>query len=191
MPLTRSMPSSLHEPEAANHYHTCSAADPAPTGPEHQVADGETNEDGTLSQLETEERQGRTMMWPPTLAAYGPRFRAFEDDDMFKWRILSHEFGLRWQSTPLEDRPALVETEPALVSPGWDALVAAWVDHHCYHDGIDPPDWVFKPSRIYRDGFWTPIPAEFEGLIAAAMVHSPAAFLARGVWVEERDLKVV
>ena len=143
-----------------------------------------------LSQLEIEEQQGRTAVWPPTLASYGPLFREFAEDDMFKWRLLSHEFGLRWQSTPIEDRPALVETEPAPISPGWDALVAAWVDYHCYHDGIEPPDWVFKPTRVYH-GFWTYIPSDMPGLITAAMVHSPSAFLARGVWVEERDLKVV
>jgi len=154
---------------------------------ERLVDEGERR---ALAQLEIEERQGRKMTWPPTLAAYGPLFREFKHDDVFKWRLLAHEFGLRWQSTPLEHRRALVETEPAPISPGWDALVAAWVDHHCYHDGTQPPDWVFKPSRIYQ-GFWTYIPSQFEGLIIAAMVHSPAAFLARGVWVEERDLKVV
>ena len=91
---------------------------------------------------------------------------------------------------PVGRQACLVETEPAPISPGWDALVAAWVDYHCYHDGIQPPDWVYDPSRIYR-GFWTYIPCEMKGLIIAAMVHSPAAFLARGVWVEERDLMVV
>ena len=131
------------------------------------------------------------MIWPATLAGYGPRFRQFADDHMFKLRVLCSEFGLRWQSTPVEDRYALVETEPALLSPGWDALVAAWVDYHCYHDGITPPDWVFHPTRIHRDGFWTPIPDEYNRFIILAMVHSPAAFLARGVWLEERELKVV
>lgn len=143
-----------------------------------------------LSQLEIEENQGRDMTWPPTLAAYGPLFREFADDDVFKWRLLAHEFGLRWQGTPLEDKPALVETEPAPISSGWDALVAAWVDYHCYHNGIQPPEWVYDPSRVYR-GFWTYFPFQMEGLVIAAMVHSPAAFLARGVWVEERDLMVV
>lgn len=157
---------------------------------EARVADVEADREGHLSQLDIDERQGRAAVWPPTLAAYGPLFRAFADDDMFKWRLLSHEFGLRWQSTPLENRLALVETEPAPISPGWDALVAAWVDYHCYHDGIDPPDWVFKPTRVYH-GFWTYIPSDLPGLITAAMVHSPAPFLSRGVWVEERDLKVV
>ena len=46
------------------------------------------------------------MMWPPTLAGYGPLFRKYADDDVFKWRLLAHEFGLRWQDTPLEDKPA-------------------------------------------------------------------------------------
>lgn len=168
--------------------------DPAPgvavIDQDRLVAETPTEEGRILSQLEIEENQGRKMMWPPTLAAYGPLFREFQDDDVFKWRLLSHEFGLRWQHTPLEEKPALVETEPAPISPGWDALVAAWVDYHCYHDGIQPPGWVYKPSRIYR-GFWTFVPCWLKEHVIAAMVHSPAAFLARGVWVEERNLMVV
>lgn len=154
------------------------------------AAETPTKKERIFSQLEIEEDQGRKMMWPPTLAAYGPLFREFEDDDVFKWRLHSHEFGLRWQHTPLEEKPALVKTEPAPISPGWDALVTAWVDYHWYHDGIQPPDWVYKTSRVYR-GYWTYIPGEWKGFIIASMVHSSTAFLARGVWVEERDLMVV
>lgn len=157
---------------------------------ETRATGADADREGHSPQLEAEEGQGRDMMWPPTLAGYGPRFRECGDDDLFRWRRLSHEFGLRWQHTPLEEKPALVETEPAPLSPGWDALVAAWVDYHCWHDGIRPPDWVYKPDRIYQ-GIWTYIPSRMKEHVIAAMVHSPAAFLARGVWVNERDLMVV
>lgn len=168
------------------------------TTPEHAAAILERDtpvaatrlDEQSRSRLEAEEDLGKGTLWPPTLAAYGPLFREYRDDDLFKWRLLTHEFGLRWQHTPLEDKLALVATEPAPISPGWDALVAAWVDYHCYHNNLTAPEWVFKPSRIYN-GFWSYIPCKMKDHIIEAMVHSPAAFLARGVWVAERDLLVV
>lgn len=161
----------------------------APAAAAHD--DASERSDRPLTRLEEEERAGAKMLWPPTLAGYGPRFRQVADDHIFLLRILCSEFGLRWQSTPLEDRLALVETEPALLHRGWDAFLAAWVDYHCYHDGIDPPEWVYHRTRVHHPGFWTPIPDDCDVFIILAMVHSPAAFLARGVWIEERELKVV
>ncbi len=53
---------------------------------------------GYYMNLKAEERMGDPMM-PPTLAAYGPLFRDYQDDDVFKFRLLAHEFGLLWEST--------------------------------------------------------------------------------------------
>ena len=128
-------------------------------------------------------------MFPATLAEYVPRLRE-ADDDTWRMRIVLHEFGLRWEDTPLEKRPDLVEAAPASISPPWDAFLAAYVEHRCYHDGLKAPDWVFAESR-YLVGFWFPFPSEWRGFRVEAMIHAPAAFEAHGTLIADRDLVVV
>ena len=128
-------------------------------------------------------------MIPLTLAEYVPRLRT-ADDDIWRMRILLHEFGLRWESTPLNERVDLVKAEPDLISPPWDAFLAAYVEHRCYHDGLSAPGWVFGENR-YLDVLWFPFPPEWKAFRVEAMVHAPAAFEAHGTLVAERDLVVV
>lgn len=104
-------------------------------------------------------------------------------------RIVLHEFGLVWNDTPLADRLGLVADEPASVEPRWDAFLAAYVEHRCLHDGITPPAWVFDGVR-YLDRFWFPGP-DLDFMHVEAIVHSPAAFEARRVFLPARELIVV
>ncbi len=55
-------------------------------------------------------------MIPTALADYVPRLQA-ANDDLWRMRIVCHEFGLRWEDTPLSQRAALVEVEPEPISP--------------------------------------------------------------------------
>lgn len=128
-------------------------------------------------------------MFPATLAEYVPRIREV-DDDIWRMRVVLHEFGLRWEDASREERLDLVEAEPGPISPPWDALLAAYVEHRCYHDGLKAPAWVFAESR-YLEGFWFPFPTEWSGFRVEAIVHAPAAFEAHGVLIAERDLLVV
>ena len=126
--------------------------------------------------------------WPATLAAYVPRLRAADDE--LRLRLLLHEFGLRWWDTPLEERLALVADEPAGIDTRWDAFLAAWVEHHCWHDRLQPPGWVFDPGRYLDGPPWFP-GGRFEFFRVEAVLHSPAAFEAHGVLLPLRELKVV
>ena len=128
-------------------------------------------------------------MIPATLAEYVPRLRE-ANDDIWRMRIVCHEFGLRWEDTPLHQRLELVEVEPEPISPPWDAFLAAYVEHRCSHDGLTTPAWVFAQRR-YLDGYWFPFPPEWTAFREEAMVHAPAAFEAHGTLIAERDLTVV
>lgn len=129
------------------------------------------------------------FMIPGSMAEYVPRLRE-AGNDIWRMRIVLHEFGLRWEDTPTCERLGLVEAEPEPISPPWDAFLAAYVEHRCYHDGLLAPAWVFAEGR-YLEGFWFPFPAEWKAFRLEARVHAPAAFEAHGTLVAERDLLVV
>ena len=110
-------------------------------------------------------------------------------DDAMRLRVVLHEFGLVWEDAPLADRLGLVADEPGPVDPRWDAFLAAYVEHRCLHDGITAPAWVFDGAR-YLDRFWFPGP-DLDFMHVEAIVHSPAAFEARRVFLPARELTVV
>ena len=122
-----------------------------------------------------------------TLASYGPWLR--DADDEWRLRIVLHDFGLVWQQTDKRERLSLVAEEPESIGAHWDAFLAAWVEHHCWHDELRAPDWVFGESR-YLASFWYP-ERDLAALRAEAIVHSPAAFEVHGVLLPERELTVV
>ena len=128
-------------------------------------------------------------MIPATLADYASRLTE-ADDDIWRMRIVCHEFGLRWEDTPLHQRLELVEAEPAPISPPWDAFVAAYVEYRCSRDGLTAPAWVFHQCR-YLDGHWFPFPQDWTAFRQEAVEHAPTAFKAHGTLIAERDLTVV
>jgi len=83
-----------------------------------------------------------------TLASCVPWLRKADDD--WRLRIVLHDFGLVWQQTPTAERLGLVHTEPASVDAPWDAFLAAYVEHDCWHDGVDTPEWVFAKRNCSR-----------------------------------------
>lgn len=121
------------------------------------------------------------------LADYVPWLRVSDDDH--RLRIVLHDFGLVWHDSPRDGRPGLVTDEPERFDQRWDALLAAYVEHRCWHDDLSAPDWVFHHSR-YLSGFWYPGRA-MASLRVEAVVHSPAAFEVHGVLLPERELMVV
>lgn len=87
------------------------------------------------------------------------------------------------------ERPMMVEREPATTGdPRWDALVAATVEHLCYHGGIDVPAWALAPQR-FLDRMWFVSP--YRSVHASAFVATPAAFANRGVFVHLDSLQSV
>ncbi|MCY3805653.1 MAG: hypothetical protein OXG55_15500 [bacterium] len=122
-----------------------------------------------------------------TLDRYVPALRRAGDN--LRLRIVLHDFGLVWQHADTEERRVLVATEPERFDTRWDAFLAAYTEHVCYHAGIPAPDWAFDPCRYLRD-FWHP-GEQFPSDRFWAVLTAPAAFEVHGIWLPERELQVV
>lgn len=106
-------------------------------------------------------------------------------DDSHRWRLVA-EFleEYRWERPAA--RPAMLEAEP----PGtgderWDVFLAALAEHLAARDGRGAPPWV--ESRTLRR-FWFPF--NTKAARVDALVHAPAAFRRRGVYVAAQELEV-
>lgn len=124
---------------------------------------------------------------PCSLAGYVPLLRKLDDE--WRLRTVLHEFGMIWLDTPLEERCELIDESPDHIDDHWDAFLAAYVEHLCWNDSVDPPEWVFDDDR-YLNSFWYPATTS-PTLRVEAVVHSPAAFEVRGVLMSDRELTVV
>lgn len=121
------------------------------------------------------------------LACYVPALRDYDDD--FRLRVILHDFGLVWQNASPTERIVLVAEEPELFDQRWDAFLGAYVEHLCYHAGLDAPDWVHDASRYLTRMWWPGDPFEFER--GSIILKTPAAFEVHGIWIDERELEVV
>lgn len=121
------------------------------------------------------------------LARYVPTLRVSDDD--FRLRIVLHDFGMVFQHASERERVFLVAEEPELFDPRWDAFLAAYTEHLCYHAGIPAPAWVFTAQR-HLSRFWFP-GKRFPRERAATILTTPAAFEVHGIWFPERELEVV
>jgi len=122
-----------------------------------------------------------------TLDRYVPLLKASDDD--FRLRIVLHDFGMVFEHAGSEDRRLLVAGEPELFDPRWDAFLAAYTEHLCYHAGIPTPDWVFAKERHLRS-FWY-AGRRFPRERAATILTTPAAFEAHGIWFPAWEMEVV
>jgi len=122
-----------------------------------------------------------------TIADYAVVLRALDDE--WRLRTLLHEFAMVWLDAPAGQRAELVADEPKHLDPQWDAFLAAYADHLCWHDGLPSPSWVFDRDR-YLNAFWYPATSS-PTLRVEAVVHAPAAFEVRGVLMSDRELLVV
>ena len=121
------------------------------------------------------------------LARYVPTLR--ESDDDFRLRLVLHDFGMVFQHADDRERTFLVSEEPDLFDSRWDAFLAAYVEHLCYHADIPAPSWVFAAER-HLARFWYP-GRRFPREKAATILTTPAAFEMHGIWFPERELEVV
>lgn len=118
---------------------------------------------------------------------YVPALR--REDDEWRLRLVLHDFGLVWEDTLIEQRPALVSREPESIDPRWDAFLAAYAEHRCIEDGIKPPPWTLQRRRHLRE-FW------YAGGCYAydrvrTIVTTPITFEAHGIWIPREELTVV
>lgn len=106
-------------------------------------------------------------------------------DDQLRWRFVA-EFLEEYAHEPAVHRPALLAEEPASTGDErWDVFLAALAEHCAGRDQRRRPAWA-EARRLAV--FWFP----FDSAAARvdAVVHSPAAFRSRGIFVSPRELEV-
>ncbi|MGF1647246.1 MAG: hypothetical protein ACFCVF_10070 [Kineosporiaceae bacterium] len=118
-----------------------------------------------------------------TLATLAPLL--VQRDEATRWRLVA-EFLEEYRWEPRTARRPLLAEEPATTGDErWDVLLAALAEHLAARDGRGAPAWA--ESRAL-DRFW--FPYNTRAARVDAIVHAPAAFRRRGVFVAGRELEV-
>jgi hypothetical protein len=102
-----------------------------------------------------------------------------------RWRLVA-EFLEEYRWEPADARSVQLEEEPpGTGDENWDVFLAALAEHLAMKDGHAGPGWAERRS-LHR--FWFP----FNSAAARvdALVHAPAAFRKRGVFVAPQELEV-
>jgi hypothetical protein len=111
-------------------------------------------------------------------------FVAGESDFDVRWRLVV-EFLKEYHRESAEDRQPLLTDAPQPVGDErWDVLFAGLAEHLAMRDGKDAPAW--SASHGLRR-FWFPF--DTPGARAQALVHAPAAFRKRGVFVADYEIE--
>jgi hypothetical protein len=102
-----------------------------------------------------------------------------------RWRLVV-EFLKEYQHELAIDRWELLADEPPPTGDKhWDVLLAALAEHLAAGDGRGAPSWAER--RRLRQ-FW--FPYDTSAARVDALVHAPAAFRRRGVFIASHDLEV-
>ena len=106
-------------------------------------------------------------------------------DDATRWRLVA-EFLEEYRHEVPASRHALLAPEPAPTGDErWNVFLAALAEHLAARDGRAGPPWV-EDRRL--DSFWFPF--DTAAARADALVHAPAAFRRRGVFIAPQELEV-
>lgn len=110
-------------------------------------------------------------------------FVAAEADFDARWRLVV-EFLKEYRHEPACERRRLLAEVPGQTGDErWDVLFAGLAEHLAAADHQDAPGWT--TGRVLRQ-FWFPF--DTPGARAQALVHAPAAFRKRGVFVADYEL---
>jgi hypothetical protein len=110
-------------------------------------------------------------------------FVAAEADFDARWRLVV-EFLKEYRHEPAGQRQRLMADMPGPTGDErWDVLFAGLAEHLATGDRQDAPGWA--AARTLRR-FWFPF--DTPGARAQALVHAPAAFRRRGVFVADYEL---
>ena len=128
-------------------------------------------------------RYSVVVSYQPISLAELARFIAAEPDFDTRWRLVV-EFLKEYHREPEGARQRLLADAPGSTGDErWDVLFAGLAEHLAMRDGKDAPGW--SASRGLRR-FWFPF--DTPGARAQALVHAPAAFRRRGVFVADYEI---
>ncbi|WP_212844684.1 hypothetical protein [Catellatospora sp. IY07-71] len=129
-----------------------------------------------------EESRSSRPYEPMTMARLGDLLAS---GDSQRWRYIA-EFLEEYRWAPAATRHKLLLAEPASTGDQhWDVFLAALAEHLSARDGRGAPAWC--EARTLRT-WWFPF--NTRAARADALVHAPAAFRKRGVYVSAQELEV-
>jgi hypothetical protein len=106
-------------------------------------------------------------------------------DDRHRWRLVA-EFLEEYRHEPADERAALlVDEPPSSRYERWDVLLAAVAEHLATSDDKGAPAWSADRRLTV---FWFPF--NTPAARVDAMVHAPASFRSRGIFVAPGELSV-
>jgi hypothetical protein len=112
-------------------------------------------------------------------------YLASAERDSQRWRLVA-EFLEEYRHEPQPERARLLAQEPPSTGDEhWDVFLAALAEHLAARDGRGEPAWA--QDRRLRT-FWFPF--DTRAARADAIVHAPAAFRRRGIFVAPQELEV-
>lgn len=110
---------------------------------------------------------------------------AANSDDRDRWRLIA-EFLEEYRHEPVQQRAGLLVDEPPSVGDQrWDVFLAALAEHLATHDDRGAGAWVADRRLAV---FWFPF--NTAAARVDAIVHSPASFRSRGIFVSPQELAV-
>jgi hypothetical protein len=106
-------------------------------------------------------------------------------EDQLRWRYVA-EFLEEFSWEPPVERLGLLEQTPqGTGDERWDAFLVALAEHLAARDGRGAPDWAdFRPLKRFWFTFNT------AAARVDAIVHAPAAFRRRGIFISPHELDV-
>lgn len=138
---------------------------------------------GCASVKAMSDRERRPAYEPLTVARLGALMT--DADESRRWRLVA-EFLEDYRHEPPEARHALLSDSPLPTGDEhWDVFLAALAEHIAARDGHPAPVWT--EERVLRR-FWFPF--NTRSARADAIVHAPAAFRRRGVYISPQELEV-
>jgi len=107
------------------------------------------------------------------------------DGDKGRWRFVA-EFLEEHRHEPAEARAGLLADEPPLTGDEqWDVFLAALAEHLASRDGRGVAAWA---ANRRLEVFWFPF--NTAAARVDAVVHSPASFRSRGIFIAPEELGV-
>lgn len=107
------------------------------------------------------------------------------NDEMVRWRLIA-EFLEEYRWEPADERPRLLADEPGGTgNERWDVFLAALAEHLALRDHRRGPRWA---EERQLEIFWFPF--NTRAARVDAIVHAPAAFRRRGIFVAPQELEV-
>lgn len=103
----------------------------------------------------------------------------------YPWRLIA-EFLQEYRCEPINSRAALLDDEPPVTGDErWDVFLAALAEHLAAGDDRAGPGWC-EQRELGQSWF----PFDTAAARVDALVHAPAAFRRRGIYIAPQELQV-